>query len=210
MGKPGDACRLSALTHTKMKDEGKRDEVGIGESCGLCWIFARRYSGQRGRTRDVETETWTDGDLQRDWQGEWKRKRGKEIDRCTDKQTVGVGGEGARDSPRVVVDSNDQKTLNSIIVIQLAFLWVLWTTVLADLLQKQLHAKSWPWRQRGRPRLCGSLLRCLSQHGEVCADCGSARPQHPAPPESRGISLPPIKPAVYEWQWGKKQGRWIS
>ncbi len=170
MGKPGDACLpfvSSWLTPrwTRMEAEGEGDAVGTRESCGLCWIFARRYSGQ-GEWRWRNRDSWTDGDLERDWQGEWKRNWGKEIDRCRDKQTVVVGGRRSQRQPWGAGGKQwSKKTLNSIIVIQLAFLRVLWTTILADLLQTQLLAKSWPRRLRGRPGRCGSFLRCLSQHG---------------------------------------------
>lgn len=65
MGKPGDACRSSALTHTKMKEdgggreeeeeeEGEEDGVGTGRK-GKLWFMPDIYTEMR-REQRLETE----------------------------------------------------------------------------------------------------------------------------------------------------------
>ena len=64
------------------------------ESCGLRWIFAGRYGGQRERDRQTHMDRWR---LREELtEGSERENEGKETDRCTDKQTVGVGGDEVR------------------------------------------------------------------------------------------------------------------
>lgn len=106
-------------------------------SCGLSWIFTRRYSGKRERRRGKGDElTWTDGDL---WGVKEKIRDGKLTDVRANKLWV-LGANDSENRPR-----GDQKPPNTGIVIQLACLGAQWTTILAELLQTQLLAKSWPW-----------------------------------------------------------------
>ena len=70
MGKPGDACRSSVLTHTEMNEEDRGGRVKEAEwepreSCGLCWIFAGEIQ-RAEREAETDKHTWTDGDLERD------------------------------------------------------------------------------------------------------------------------------------------------
>lgn len=141
MGKPGDACCSSELTHTRVKEEEEEGEEDGKESCGLCLLFTQRCVGSADRERWRETETdnhtQTDGDLETE--GE------KVTDAQTNKLREQGRGEDVRGSPGMLVDGNNQKKekrLDSIIaiVIPLALLWVLWTTVLADFLQTQVLA----------------------------------------------------------------------
>lgn len=149
---------------TEVEGEGDGG-VGMRQSCGLCRIFAGRDTVGRLET---DKHTWTDGDLEEDWHGE--RERENEGEKLTDVQTNKLWEWGGWWSQRqlgcwwkTMINNNNQK--KSIIVIQLAYLRVLWTTILADLLQTRLLAKSWPRKLRGRPGRCGSFLHCLSQHG---------------------------------------------
>lgn len=69
-------------------------------------IFTQWYSGQgeqSGRVRDKYTRT--DGDLEVDWQEKERENEKKEIDRCIEKQTVGVEGEDVRCNLEVLVDN---------------------------------------------------------------------------------------------------------
>ena len=164
VGKPGDACWSTTLTHSKTNEDGRwRRAKGDGvrwlwarESCRLRWIFA-------GREREADKHTWTAGDLERDWRRGVKEKMRER--KPTDVQTNKLGEWGVKesDSPRVLKKKNPT---------ELHYCYsaghssgVLWTTILADWLQTKLLAKSRPRRLRGSPGRWGSFLRCLSQHG---------------------------------------------
>ncbi len=56
----------------------------------------------------------------------------------------------------------------------------------------------------GYPGAVGVFSAAWVSTGEVCADCGSVRPQHPAPPESGGISLLPTNLQSMNGNEGKK------
>lgn len=93
-------------------------------------------------------------------------EREKEGEKPTDKQTVKVTGERVRQPWGAYGGQEWSKALNSIVVIQLAFFWVLWMVILADSLQTRLIAKSWPRRLQGDPGTVGVWVST----GEVYAD----------------------------------------
>lgn len=141
---------------------------------------------------------WTDGDLERDWRGEKKENEGRT---STDVQTNKLWVWGAMEPDTALGcwwKGMIKNTMKSIIVIQLTCMQVLWTMILADLLQTQLLTKSWPRRLWGRPEHCGSFLLCLSQHGRGLLTEARWRLSNTLTEPGNIIT---IKSTVHEWQW---------
>lgn len=169
MGKPGDACWLAALTHSEANEDGrwrraKETERGGSERERAAVYVGYLQGDTAGRERETDKHTWTDGDLERDWQRGVKEKMRER--KPTDVQTNKLWEWGVKesDSPGVLKKKTNPTELHYCYSAGRSS-GVLWTTILADWLQTKLLTKSRPLRLRGSPGRWGSSLRCLSQHG---------------------------------------------
>lgn len=159
---------------------GGGDGAGVKKSCGLCWIFARRYSRQGAEASDGETETgehtWTDGDLEGGWEGGVKEKMKDESWQMHRQTNCDRGGKEVR--PWVFRNQKKQ----------------LYYCYSAGISQSLADSKFKPTRYKrglllslglgggaGDPDPVGVFSAAWVSTAEVCADCAS----------------------VYEWQWGE-------